>query len=464
MTKRESVSIPAALKRLVSIAMVLATVRVSLTLLWLAHIFPAVRGFNLLVGSPGECDPLNVTWSGSGRMVRPSHLLLIPPGGTIRNFSIPASAFNPGSANGSYAIQHLNLPRGAQFMLSMSDTDGTFTGGTSDLMTVGASQKHRDCNTTDPGPDFYYSLDSPLTQCSPYPFTQYKDAVLPIRILVNIPKRQPFVVHPPRTDSCTWIANLSVGTRAAFSVYDAKNRVGGTSSIRIVGHSNNTSCLTAITTITSDPILPPTSSPTDGNPDASPTQSSSNPSPTHSNSNTNTSKGLVIGISIGAWTLLGFATLIGFCCYKQSKLRKARLRPVSPFVDLTYNSSRQTVTFRPDEHGPRLSTAPLTSISVDSISGQGTSRTSKNHISSRGVSIGGSSLYPHQPFPTQLPQTTSQPRNSNRSAQNRDDTGARTTPYPSAVIMHTDISDPPGDPIELPPQYSEYRPPLFHDP
>lgn len=67
--------------------------------------------------------------------------------GTPRNISIPATSFSGGQ--GSYALP-LALPAGQRFLLTMSDATGFGAGGTTDVMSVGASQG-ANCNTTDPG-------------------------------------------------------------------------------------------------------------------------------------------------------------------------------------------------------------------------------------------------------------------------------------------------------------------------
>ncbi|KIL70910.1 hypothetical protein M378DRAFT_155854, partial [Amanita muscaria Koide BX008] len=131
-------------------------------LLWMAGtILVAVHGFNFSIGPTAQCDPLSVSWSGGQP---PFQLLLIPPGGTITNITIPTTAFDDVSKQGSYTVPQLYLTEGTQFMLSMSDGSGVFAGGTSSLKTVGASQSNQACNTTDLGTDFFFSLDSPLTQ------------------------------------------------------------------------------------------------------------------------------------------------------------------------------------------------------------------------------------------------------------------------------------------------------------
>ncbi|KAF8350130.1 hypothetical protein F5887DRAFT_1223921 [Amanita rubescens] len=428
--------------------MVFAIVRVPLgLLLWLAGILLVVRGFDFSVSPPTQCDPLNISWSGGQP---PFQLLVIPPNGTIRNISIPVSAFDDGTGNGSYVVQQLPLPQGSQLMLSMSDAMGIFSGGTSALMTVGASPTQQVCNTTDPGPDFYFSLDSTLAQFL-IPFTQYGGAVLPITILVNIPQGQSFAIRPPQAGTFNWIANLTAGTLAAFSVYDSENRVGGTSSIRVVQFTNNTSCLTS--------TVSPATSPT---PTSTPTNNSSS-------SANKTLKGLAIGISIGALGLLGFVGLIGFYWCRQSKLHRAH-RPASSFVDLTYDPngtslSLQTNALQYGRDRDRLVPFAMThaAMPANTVTAEGDARR-VSYVSSVAPSIGHRSMYQPQPFLARSPQSNSQPRNSKWSIQNQDASATPTEPtnitYPSEIVMHRDISESLDGPIELPPRYSADRPPL----
>jgi hypothetical protein len=67
--------------------------------------------------------------------------------GTPRNISIPVTSFSGGQ--GSYALP-LALSASQKFVLTMSDATGFGAGGTTDVMSVGASQGGI-CNTTDPG-------------------------------------------------------------------------------------------------------------------------------------------------------------------------------------------------------------------------------------------------------------------------------------------------------------------------
>ena len=267
---------------------------------------------------------------------------------------------------------------------------------------------------------------------------------------MHIPQGQSFVIYPPPADSFTWTANLTTGTQAAFSVYDSDYRIGGTSSIRVVQFTDNTSCLTA------SAVLPATSSP------STPTG--------HSGLSVNVVKGLAIAVSIGALGLLGFIGLTGFCCYRRNRLHQARIRPPSSFVDLTHDPngtslSLQGSAFRQGGNGPVPLAVPHMAMQADTVTAEGEERR-ENYVSSVAPSIGHHSLYRPQPFLAQSPERTSQPRTSKWSIQNPDMSTTPTAPtnitYPSNIIVHTDMSESLAldGPIELPPRYSRDLPPL----
>lgn len=69
----------------------------------------------------------------------------------------------------------------------MSDATGFGTGGTSGLLTAGINSNSPSCNTTDPGTDFTYELNSALQQCRPYTWEGYETAVQPLTIIGLIP-------------------------------------------------------------------------------------------------------------------------------------------------------------------------------------------------------------------------------------------------------------------------------------
>ena len=82
--------------------------------------------------------------------------------GTPRTFKIPDSAASNGK--GLYKVK-INFPVDQKLFLVMSDATGFGSGGTSSVTQVGSSVGGKSCNTTDPGVDFAFNLDSALTQC-----------------------------------------------------------------------------------------------------------------------------------------------------------------------------------------------------------------------------------------------------------------------------------------------------------
>ena len=95
----------------------------------------------------------------------PSHhqgFTLLQVFGTPRTFQIPNSAVTNGQ--GHYSAQ-VNFPPNQKIFLVMSDATGFGSGGTSLITQVGPSLSGMSCNTTDPGVDFFFNLDTALTQC-----------------------------------------------------------------------------------------------------------------------------------------------------------------------------------------------------------------------------------------------------------------------------------------------------------
>ncbi|KAF8640811.1 hypothetical protein AX17_000460 [Amanita inopinata Kibby_2008] len=326
----------------------------------------------------------------------------------------------------------------------MSDATGLFAGGTSDLLTVGASKDRQVCNLTDPGTDFFFSLNSDLAQCRPYPFTHYAGAILPITIMVHVPGGESFILHPPPADSFTWIANLTAGTPVAFSVFDSQNRIGGTSDMNIVQITNDTSCLSSSTPSTSMP----------------------SPSATRTTLPASLIKGLAVGITIGILGILGFLSLVGFFCYKRSRLRGPHLRPSPSGVDLTYDPGDAPLSSNARSRLSSSVPTPYTLPAESSLDSVQLRQNAQNDSSSMICAHNSEqSLWNQpQPFIARAPRSSTYSRHSKWSVHNQDtprvpDLQTSST-HPSDVIVHTDISETPDGHIELPPQYSENRAPL----
>ncbi|KAJ3572520.1 hypothetical protein NP233_g3021 [Leucocoprinus birnbaumii] len=225
---------------------------------------------------------------------------------------IPLSAWNQTDQSGDFSTM-LPLAQNKMVVFSMGDATGVTTGGVSNIMTVGAPASGTpSCNTTDPGPAFFFATDSALQECKNYPFSLFvsSGAVLPISVLITIPNSESFVLHPPNNnDPFNWNANLTAGTQVLFSMTDAQGRPGGTSSLTTVQQSDDTSC---VHPLPSSAALTRTPSPT-GSAPASNTGGSGGNDNNNNNDGSNNHLGLIIGVSVaGAVVLIGIIALIWF--------------------------------------------------------------------------------------------------------------------------------------------------------
>lgn len=228
--------------------------------------------FSFTAGTPSECDNLSISWSGG---TGPFQLLIIPVFGTPRNISIPTTSFSGGQ--GTYALP-LALPAGQKFVLTMSDATGFGAGGTTDVMSVGASQGGS-CNTTDPGIAFAFQLNVALQQCRPFVFSSYRTAAQPVAIMAVIPSGTSIVLNPPvGSNSFSWTANVMQGTSMIFMMTDALGNQGGSSDIKIVGATDDNTCLNNLSP--SSTSRAPTSTAIGVHSTAGHTTSSSSPSAT----------------------------------------------------------------------------------------------------------------------------------------------------------------------------------------
>ncbi|KAF9015091.1 hypothetical protein BDQ17DRAFT_1340470 [Cyathus striatus] len=407
------------------------------------------NAFSFQVSKPTQCDNLTVSWEGGQP---PFRLIIVPPGGTTRNISIPSDAFQENQGNFSTQLQ---LAVNQRVFFAMSDATGVTAGGISDVSTVGNPVYGVSCNLTDPGVDFFFSLDDDLAQCKSYPFTQYNRAIQPISILVLIPLGQSFYLYPPIGDSFTWLPNVTAGTPITFSMVDSKGRNGGTSSIRVTKISDDTSCLTS----TSSGATP---------------SETSNPSQTTPHS---PNLGLIIGVSVGGSACLALATLlVCVCCFRRR--RHSHLQN----IDLTYDpagaqapeptmyllpeyySATPFLLHSPTNHAESLPHQPTSSAADPFLSAENSGSSFQNtHLSPESAS-----------YPTQGWQTSPASSDLQHSVMSSTQKRSRSTPLgmsnnstspvestsAARIIVHTDITESMELPIELPPRYSESRAPI----
>ncbi|KAG2075611.1 hypothetical protein BDR04DRAFT_1228565 [Suillus decipiens] len=212
---------------------------------YIASCLSVARAFSVTVGTPTQCDPLTISWTGGQE---PYEILLTPYMEMYQNFSVPTSAFSNGK--GSYSISQLLLSATTRFLLTMSDATGFGSGGTTDILTVGNPIENNDCNlaitTETPSYEFYLS-PSPtppgysMPQCSNFVLTA-PDAVAPITVVQLIPGGQPAMMNSVDT-SYTLVPDVNVGTTLMYFVNDSVGVQGGVSGFYKVSGSSDSSCL-----------------------------------------------------------------------------------------------------------------------------------------------------------------------------------------------------------------------------
>ncbi|TFK56983.1 hypothetical protein OE88DRAFT_1650518 [Heliocybe sulcata] len=439
--------------------------------------FPAfAQAFSFSFGTPTQCDDLSLSWTGG---TAPFELTLIPVFGTPRNISIPSSAFSNG--RGSYKTQ-VPFTSNHKLVIAMSDATGFGSGGVSDLVNVGQSVGNVNCNTTDPGVDFDYQLNTALQQCRPYTFSEYTGAVQPITIAGIIPGGNVFYVQPPSgPTSFDWTADVAAGTSVIWAVTDARGRQGGTSDVQSVGITNDASCLLAnAPSSTSNPpsatsSIASTSTLNTGSGSSSTAPAASATTSPSSDPTNSVSTAAIAGTVIGGLVAVAAVVTLLLFCLKNRRSRWPYAHRDShrlDSVDLTQEPIAYQVS--PYPYTPNTAHMPQSSAysEADFMDAQG-----------RGP------VYPLPPLPsepppfdpygTPQPQTPhtpgtsfgERPRRQSRQSAGSSAAGRRkaamagVTSYqaPSRFILHNDMEEIMPDEngvVELPPQYSEARKPI----
>ncbi|KAH0590819.1 hypothetical protein H2248_000941 [Termitomyces sp. 'cryptogamus'] len=302
----------------------------NIRLFWaISALYALIRGahaFSFTTTPPTQCGDLSISWTGG---TPPFQLVMYPLFGTQRNVSIPTTAFNNGA--GSFTFQ-LPFPSGKQFVITMSDATGYGSGGTTNLQTTGASQGGL-CNTTDPGTDFQFELNSALQQCRPYFFSNYGGAIQPVTIVGTIPGGQTFLLFPPTGPvNYNWNANVVAGTSLLFTMVDAWGRKGGTSDIKIVGATDDAACINS-----SSPSSTTASVTSTSNSAPSTTANSQTPSVIVSPSMTpehKTSIAAIAGTVIGGLVFIAVVVTLGLF-FLRNRNNNRRSRKTN--LDLTYD-------------------------------------------------------------------------------------------------------------------------------
>ncbi|KAF5385180.1 hypothetical protein D9615_001461 [Tricholomella constricta] len=468
---------------------------------------PAAHAFSFTASSPTVCDDLSISWIGG---TPPFQLVMAPFFGTPRNVLVPSGSFSNGK--GSFSFQN-PFPEEQKFVITMSDATGYGTGGTTDVLTTGAS-KGGTCDTKDPGVDFSFELNTALQQCRPYIFSGYSDALQPITIIGTIPGGTSFVLNPPTgSASYSWNANVAAGTSILFTMIDSRGRNGGTSDVKTVGITDDSTCLNNLSPSSTAISSTSTSSATSSSTRTSPT--SSHPPSQPSEPEEKTSIAAIAGTVIGALVFLAVTVTLGLFCLR--KRRDSNHRHPRTELDLTYDPSHAPSNYPYPSGAAAASASPLPLMpsggydsnpfldsphpqqpyqqsdygsssspyqppsqyqapgpyqaSSQYQSSSQSQYTQPSHYQQRSL---GSDSDPFNPYalshvppsaviqPFDIDQSSS--NDSMSTAQRKAALAGVSTYTPSRFIVHTDVEDelpPPNQDgvVELPPQYSERRGP-----
>ncbi|KAG2042714.1 hypothetical protein BDR03DRAFT_944075 [Suillus americanus] len=277
---------------------------------YIAPCLSVARAFSVTVGTPTQCDPLAISWTGGQP---PFEIILTPEYEMNQNYPVPPSAFNNGK--GSYSISQLLLSTTTSFLLTMSDATGFGSGGTTNKLTVGNPTTNNNCNIVSQSPPFTFSFSStPLTQCSPLTISTNGPQL--------IPSGQP-VVFNSNGDTCTFVVDVNAGTTLMYFVTDSEGTPGGVSKYEPVSGSSNSSCL-----IANSP-----SSTTGMSATASPTSSSSSPSSSPSNDSPHSNVAVIAGAAGGGGGAVLIALVILGMCLSHKR------RALGTQSDLTNSST-----------------------------------------------------------------------------------------------------------------------------
>ncbi|KAF9519835.1 hypothetical protein BS47DRAFT_1000035 [Hydnum rufescens UP504] len=222
-----------------------------LVILVAAARFSSAVPFGFSYNPPKQCGNFTVTWNGGSP---PFELLITPRLGLPQIFSLPNGTFDSRSNEGSFSTT-LNISSQTIFLMTLSDSAGFGSGGTTAQLTVGSGDSS--CTTDNRSADFSFQYNATVQQCKDFFLYNYGNAVQPLTVYGLIPQGSSFVLHPPDgSSSYAWDAAIAAGTNVMFTMVDSKQRLGGTTDIIPVGYSTDTSCLNSTSpTSTGHPAL-----------------------------------------------------------------------------------------------------------------------------------------------------------------------------------------------------------------
>ncbi|TFK30334.1 hypothetical protein FA15DRAFT_1996 [Coprinopsis marcescibilis] len=317
-------------------------------------------------------------------------------------------------------------------MFAMGDATGYTAGGMTDILKVNVPRPgDGECDETfgTGRPNFTFELESPLVECTPFPFTGIQPFTAggsprlthPVTILGFIPSANESFqqVTTTRVDESRfdWVNNqVARDTEVVFHVRGANGENGGTSAEKTSIAFQNGDC------IKQKPSNGATAPP-----------------------NKKTDIGMIVGGVVGGLAVL--AIIIAAVVFYR-KRKTARTQGVSVLLEemkfgAVNDGSGDSATARllpagsaySEDHGSSPSHYGPTSYTP-------TSYAPSSHA-------GSSSSSSHAP-----------PYNPQPNVFTKDRAGPGTSAAPQRVIVHQDIDEATEEPMELPPQYSESRNPI----
>ncbi|KAG1895352.1 uncharacterized protein F5891DRAFT_1058979 [Suillus fuscotomentosus] len=312
----------------------------------IASCLSVARAFSVTVGTPTQCGPLNISWTGGQA---PFEILLAPSLQTYQNYTVPASGFSNGK--GSFSILQLPLPTGTTFLLVMSDATRFGSGGTTNILTVGSSVGDNVCSTAVLSPPYTFQLDPlPPIQCSPFTILAQSTAVLPITIVQLIPGGQ-LTVFYSNNNSFTSVTDVTGGTNLMYFVTDSLGRQGGISGFEQVVGTGNFSCIST----TSPSITAGISSTT-----TTPSTSSSSASSSATTGTSSNDVAIIAGTVGGSAAVLIGSIILGMCLWRKRRAsRPADVR--SPTQRYPGQLQRTDPNYKVSPHGDIPSSFPFPS-------------------------------------------------------------------------------------------------------
>ncbi|KAJ7125649.1 hypothetical protein C8R43DRAFT_1029766 [Mycena crocata] len=413
-----------------------------------------VNAFSFTPNTPTQCDDLKISWT------------------ALQTFSVPRN----NQRTGSFSTP-LQFNATDKIVLTMSDSTGFGAGGSTEILTVGASLGGS-CDTSPENLGFTFRADeAQLQQCGAYIFSQYIEsgAVAPVTISGTIPGGDSFELHPPiNRKTFTWTANVFNGTQIIFSMTDANFRQGG-SFLNTVAVSGDSSCIT--------PDSPSSTT------NAAATPTSSGPGESSAPATPRSSTGAIAGSVLGALIFLAVLITLGLFFLRQRQEKKKTMmaggsefrrtsRPLDSQLDLTYDPRQNTNA--PPYNGPPYMSPSNSATPATSLYGH-------EHQAMQGSPQLPTHYQPHSPFlssrsdnenPFSEPSPSAEvnPFMDQGSGSDAVSAGQRKsgmsgfTGYkPSRYVLHTDAEDDDlpvnaDGVVELPPQYSASRAPRSNIP